>query len=105
MTTNQNSTPYANAIRRLTTVVIMGIAPLLITVGTATAAHADTTVSTPDPSFHSPARRTGLHPARRRTTTTSTTAVDSAKPPPRASSAAATAAACEGAAGPQRKAH
>ena len=59
MTTNQNTTSHANAIRRLTTVVIMGIAPLLITVGTATAAHADTTVSTPDPSFHSPVR----HPA------------------------------------------
>ena len=59
MTTNQNTTSHANAIRRLTTVVIMGSAALLITVGTATAAHADTTVSTPDPSFHSPVR----HPA------------------------------------------
>ncbi len=55
MTKNQNTTRHANAIRRLTAGVIMGIAPLLITVGTATAAHADTTVSTPDPSFHSPA--------------------------------------------------
>ena len=59
MTTNQNSTTTRRtAIRRLIAGMILGAAPLLIAVDTA-AAHADTTVSTPDPSFHSPAH----HPA------------------------------------------
>ena len=60
MTTNQNSTTTRRtAIRRLIAGMILGAAPLLIAVDTAAAAHADTTVSTPDPSFHSPAH----HPA------------------------------------------
>ena len=55
MTTNQNSTTTRRtAIRRLIAGMILGAAPLLIAVDTA-AAHADTTVSTPGPSFHSPA--------------------------------------------------
>lgn len=59
MTTSPNITCHANAIRRLTAGVILAVAPLLITVATANTAHADTTVSTPDPSFHAPAH----HPA------------------------------------------
>ena len=58
MTTNQHTkTNRRNAVRRLIAGVILGAAPLLIAVGTATAAHADTTVSTPGPSFHSPGHR------------------------------------------------
>lgn len=59
MTTNQNIALRTNAVRRLAAGLIIGIAPLLITVAAASTAHADTTVSTPDPSFHAPAH----HPA------------------------------------------
>ena len=60
MTTNQKTkTTRNNAVRRLIAAVLLGAAPLLIAVDTATAAHADTTVSTPGPSFHAPAH----HPA------------------------------------------
>ena len=82
MTTNQNSTTTRRtAIRRLIAGMILGAAPLLIAVDTAAAAHADTTVSTPDPSFHSPAhhpaspaRTTSPRPGPRPTTITNATA-------------------------------
>ena len=57
MTTNKNTNANrTNAIRRLIVGAILGAAPLLIAVGTATAAHAETTTSnSPDPGFHAPA--------------------------------------------------
>ncbi|MCB0937866.1 MAG: hypothetical protein KDB55_17940 [Mycobacterium sp.] len=57
MTTNKNTNANrTNAIRRLIAGAILGAAPLLIAVGTATAAHAETTTSnSPDPGFHAPA--------------------------------------------------
>ena len=64
MTTNQTTTTRSNAIRRLIAGLLLSTAPLLIAIDTATAAHADNTVSTPDPSFHAPAQHPAApHPA------------------------------------------
>lgn len=60
MTTNRNTKiNRTNRIRCLIAAAILSAAPLTIAIDTATPAHADTTVSTPNPSFHSPAQ----HPA------------------------------------------
>lgn len=55
MTTNQITTIHSHAIRRFVAGVILCAATPLFAIGAATAAHADTTVCTPGPSFHAPA--------------------------------------------------
>ena len=54
MTNNQTNNNLAKGIRRLIAALILSAAPLLIAIDSATVAHADSTVSTPDPSFNAP---------------------------------------------------